>query len=1149
MRKEKARQLLTIFSLFMLLVLPTAIVGFNNFSTLVNKAFAKPFQKEESTYLVQTESSSNISKGSTFSLKVTSTAPKTLPLKYFVAFVEFDKTKVDVKNVQLQNTKLLKVVAYQNGYLVLPSAMTAPDNFNELKPATCSASDTCDFAGFDASSVSLTVNGVLLSELTEQQRPIKITVIGAAETSTVAIWNEKVLLPILKLGEYVKNNAPEILSEPVRYIHENETFTYDISTMDSDSDPVTLSLSCPESAFCDKVQKAPEGLLLEGNVLTWKTPVYQKDPYEITVYVNDGKSVSTQTFSLLVLQKDTAYFACTFTPAVSVKILDYRVVTPLTIVAESSHELARANVTLTRNGNVEKSFGYTFTPPTKNVILDQSSTPALAYQFTQGEYTGKAQFTSVNGINFECELTNPTVSFIDLLKRTAEVTSKQLFSAVYAAVNVGENNSPTFTSDPMAPASSGGSSPSVSFVYGTPYSFTLRAQDQDGDPLQHAIVAKPSWASVAVSSSSSTSGPSTYSVQFTGTPQQKDAGSNLFSVSINDGYGHYITRTWVINIDYPNNDIPRVTILEPTRAITRYQGSPFLLKWEVEDRHQVVSFKIQYTKSLSSTNRSTYNNNVSYRTRGLTINTASIPPGDYYFIVSAVDGFSPPATGSGYTAMVRILPPKPKPTATPKPTAATPSLTPTPSRTDTPTVTPTNTATPIPTPTPTQTDEPTPEVDELTIQITSPKSQAQLLPSDFQAVITLGASKAGELTKELISIKLDTIDVTDKFTLSANKGKTITASYKPSVLLEPGIHELVVTAKDSAGKEKETKVSFTILEDSEVDDNKVNFLGIDIPKNLYVLFIAAIILIIILILLPLILYFAFRNSDKESGPPASRQPVTPITPNGPPTLRTPAQSFAQQTSQPSTPIITPAASGATFQPVRTTPPQPIPNDIPKITPKEALQNFVNQSPMQEVQQKPLQQTQQQPKASSQPMPQRVSPPPPPIVQKQMQATQPIASVSKPQVVSPGPVPMPHVAQPTEDKKSAQPSAMVTQKTAIPAPTVVPPTKPQQTPSLISPDKPTITPAAPPSIPQKMSNMPAANPVKPGVPNTSQPQPQAKPAVAPSIDKQNVSTPTTPATQTPVVSPSVPIEKKESPVLPAQPSGNLPPESPSIPSMK
>lgn len=909
----------------MLLVLPTAVVGYDNFAKLVNQAFARPFQKQESTFIVQTESSANISKGSEFSLKLTVTAPKSLPLKHFAAFIESDSAKIDLTAVRTQNNQLV-ITKFQNGYLIYPKSISvAPSNFLSLYPATCARENTCDFTAFSATSLVFSINGILLTELTEQQRPIKVSLLGASETETIAFWNEKTILPALKLGQYVKNAAPQFTSTPPKFVTEGESFTYTATVTDTDADPVILTLTCPDATYCQTEQKAPPAIIIENNQIYWENPTASPDPYEITLYANDGKSVSTQTFALKVLKKTETYFACTFTPAITVRILDYRVSTPLVVVAESSVDLASATVTLEKSGNIEQTFNYTFEPPRRYVILDRTSKPSLSYQFNEGSYVGKAAFASTSGELLTCELENPTVSLSSLVRQAARNTLNTLIQTVQAAtgLDVGTNTTPVFTSDPMAPPASGGSSPGVSFVYNTPYSFTLKAKDDDGDPLQHTIVAKPAWAAASVTSSAPANGPSTYSIQFVGTPTAKDAGSNLFSVSINDGYGHYITRTWVINIDYPNNDIPKVTILEPTVSLSRYQGSPFLLRWEVEDRHQVVSFGVYYTASLGSSTKTTYNKNISYNTRGITVNTSSMAPGDYYFIVTATDGFSPPAIGSGYTAMVRILPPKPKPTATPKPTVTT---------------TPTLTATPKLTPT----EEPPPIVDELLIQITSPKNQVSIKAEEFQAVVSITASSKGTVSVANTSIMLDAEDITSKFTFSTEQGKALTASYKPSTLLEPGVHELTVKAKDSVQKEKEVKVSFIINTDGIVDPNTVNLFGINMSKSAYTIFIAALILIAILLLLPIILYLAFRNSDKSKG--EMRRPVSPIQPTLPPTLKTPNTTLPNTSQEPKR--VEPA-----FTPTQKTVAQGVTEyattDIPRISPAEALASFVAQAPMQQ----------------------------------------------------------------------------------------------------------------------------------------------------------------------------------------------------------
>lgn len=1093
MKQQRLRQTLTLASLFMLLVLPTAIVGFTNLSTLINQAFAKPLQQNEATFLVETESSANIAKGAPFSVKVSTSAPQRIPLGYYAAFIEFDTTKVDIKGIQLQDQRMLRVSEFQNGFLVYPATMTTPLTKDALYPETCAKDKTCELGMISAATISFTVNGVLLETLTEQQRPIQVTIIGASDAESATLWNEKTILPTLNLGEYVRNQAPQFVTRPEKYATEKQEYAYSFEATDADGDLITYTLTCPETTFCTKNPTTPEGILLEGNILTWKDPVYREKPYEITLFANDGKSVSTQTFLLYVLQTNTAIVSCTFTPALTVKLLDYRVTTPLVIVAESSEPMVSAQVTLERNNAVEKEFNYEFANEPTNIILDQNSRPALLYKFSEGTYTGKASITTKSGKVFTCEFTNPAISLSSLLRHATELTIKRVFAAVSAQVNVGENRAPTFVSDPMAPPASGGSSPSVSFVYGTSYSFTLRAKDLDGDPLQHTIVTKPGWAAVAVTSSVGAGGESEYSIQFTGTPTSQHAGSNLFSVSINDGYGHYITRTWVINVDYPNNDIPRVQIITPTVGLTRTQGNNFQLSWDVTDRHQVVSFGIYYTKNLNSTSRTTYNNNVSYNTRGLSINTSSIPPGDYYFIVTATDGFSPPATGSGYTALVRILP-KPKPTSTPAPTA-------TPSGTSTPTPTPTASVTVLPT---IPSEEPQP--DELSIQITSPLNQAEVTAEEFQLVMSVSASSQGEVTKEGVSVLLDGLDISGQLTYSANSGKTLTANYKPTVLLEPGVHQLAVTAKDSVEKSKEVSLTFTIVDSSAQDNDYVDFFGFTIKKGYYTIFLAGLILLAIIALLPVILYFAHRNSEKNDFP-AVKRPVTPIAP--PPTsgLRTPTTSFATQPANsptttayiptlevrpqpapaPETPAPVPSVPAPIApetpkpQPPTVPPKQPLDHKVPSVpktqpdiqtptkpsdTPKvDPIANFVAQASFVSGPKQNNTSPATQPKSPApQPMNQMAKPPVPPAPQKPIQ---PPAAPKQPDTP-----PQPKIETP-QSTPTPQRQPLVPQ---TPAPTQAQSRIPDQKPVQPTPAQ---QPPAPPTLPTKSTEvLPPESPALP-----------------------------------------------------------------------
>lgn len=1202
MQKKRLSQLITILSLFVLLVLPTAIVGIGNFSQLVNNAFEKPFVKQDGTFFIKTESSQNITKGGEFSLKITVTAPSKLPLNYAAAFVEYDRTRVSIKSVIPQKANSFSTMEYQNGYLLYPTLMSKPTQYKDLFPENCLENKSCDMNAQPFSTFVFNINGILIGDLAEGQRPIKLSILGAATATSTYNWAEVIHLPQLSVGNYIKNTAPQFTSDPPNLIKENSAYTYQVQTTDQDNDPVTLSLSCPETIFCSKTQQAPEGITIEGNNIMWKTPIARDTPYEITVYANDGKSVTTQTYLLRVIPQDSSYFSCTFTPAISVKILDYTVETPLVIIADSTEQFSSATVSLSRDNTIEKVFEYQFPNAPKSVILDQSSSPALIYQFKQGQYTGKADFITSKGEKFTCELTNPTVSTTDLIKQAVQKTSIQIIDTVSAAVGltVGTNTSPVFTSDPMAPAGSGGSTPGVSFVYGTAYAFTLQAQDGDGDPMQHVIVTKPGWANVSVTSTNPTgNAASTYSIAFSGTPVLANAGSNLFSVSINDGYGHYITRTWVINVNYPNNDVPYITITDPVSPLTRTQGQGFWLEFAISDRNHVPTLALYYTTNLSGANKVAYDTNISYNIRKMWVSTANIPPGDYYFMLTATDAFNPPATGFQYTPLIRVLEkPKPSPSPSPKPSLSPspspsvgPSQSPTPSITITtsPTPTPTATTTPISTVTPTPTTEPSTQPNEILIQVTAPKVNATVKPEDFQIVASFNASQDAELSKDTIVIKIDGTEITQKVTFNPASGKTMTASYKPAVLLEAGIHEISFAAQDTKQKSKEIKVSFTISGDTTPSD-MVNFFGINIDKKWYTILVAAIILLVILILLPIIMYFAFRSSDKTSYPPTrSSTPVQPM--NQLPQLRNPTASFANtaspqqgpmiQTVRPQQPIPQPTQSGTIPQST------PIPNNYQTPSAQKAISSFVAQANLQSQPkpQVPVQPgqismknevgipTPVRPEVKPNPAPQQTPPiitvqnptaprpvqqvtvnttPSIPVAQPQPTINQPPGSIQQPIPVSPKPIPQ-QQAQPASTPSPVAPvSPPITQSAAAPAPT-----------------RPTTTPTAPIATQQQTPNN-APRPIPVTISTTPSPKPPTVPGKAPqtpatqSAQPQTVSstpkpipvtistTPTppkagpqfTPVPQKPINPPTVPSNT----AIPPTTSSPLPPESPTIPTV-
>jgi hypothetical protein len=891
--KKRLQQIFLFFSFLFLLILPTAIVGYENFGDLRNIAFGKRFLQEEGLYTVSTESSTNIAKDSPFVVNTELSSPSALILNYFAAVVEYDPAKVSISSIDLEENTGLKVIQSEGLFIILPNGNHTPDEIEDLLPEKCYEDKTCDFVSFQKNLVRLKINGLLKDELTDQQRPIKITYIAASESASSFFWNRKTVSPELKLGSFVRNAVPEFLSEPTLYISESEKYSYKVTTKDFDNDQVSLSLACPNNIVCTQEDPAPEGMVIVGNELQWESPKARKEPYIVSIYADDGKSVSTQTFSLKVLRPEERNFACTFTIGYAVKVVDYKKVTPLILDAQLSSGISKVEISLAKENTIEKTFSYMFPDNPQSIILDDNATPPLSYKFNEGTYNGEAIITDISGNKYSCELVNNYGdNSITTTPVTAAVTDflDSIVQSVYAAASivVGDNRAPTFSTNPYTQ-----SQPGVSFVTNTSYSYVLTAQDQDGDPLSYTKVTAPSWANVSVLQNTG----GTLSLQITGVPTT--GGSNLFSYTINDGNGSFITQTWVVNVDFPDNDIPRVTIKQPTTGITRVQGQSFLLEWDAQDRNQIVKFELFYTRQLGGT-LTTFNNNIGFRVRSMTVGTGNIPPGDYYFVLKAHDNRNPAGIGQAVTQLVRILP-KPQPTATVAPTptqtvAPTPSPTqaPTPTGTITPTpsptMTPSPTATPTPTPTPsvsispTPTEEiPTPTPELVFISITDPTEGAKLASNKFKVVARIEASQNATLQSRNITVLVNSQEVTDSVTYSAEEGKTLTFTYQPRSLLPKGSHSITIKAQDSAGKTGEKKVSFSItdLTTSDTGEETTDFLGFKIPTGIRNVFLVGIVILVLALLLPILLYMTWSRGSKKTVVQTTVQPAPTLKPASP----------------------------------------------------------------------------------------------------------------------------------------------------------------------------------------------------------------------------------------------------------------------------
>jgi len=859
--KKLFRQVLIFLTIALLIVLPTAIITLPNLGNIASNAFSKELKQEDALFAISSVSSENTQKDSPFTITATVLSPETYKLQYVAVAVEFNNEYVDITGIDLEEGSSLKAVKTPSSYLIIPDASILPKTIDEVSPTFCLANKTCDLTALSTQKISFRINGVLKNDLSKSQRPVKISVWGVSEDLTSTLWNKQILSPELKVAKTINNSLPQFVTEPQISTSIGKPYIYTIEAKDTDNDTITYSLRCPATVFCENLPENPTDLKLENNVLTWESPRENSKPYIITVYASDGKDVSTQTFALRVIDTDAESFSCVFTPAVAVKVFDTNRDTPFILQTSLPSGISSIAIRFLNNATLEETLNFSFANSPTEIFLDENSTPSLKYRFKEGDYDVQAYVTGVNGRTYSCILENRYSQ--NILEKIIRYVSDLLIKPVLA-VTAGQNVAPTFTTNPSS------STPGLSFTVGTNYRYALVAQDANGDPLQYRVVTKPDWATVSQTQNSG----GQLGLTISGTPT--NGGANMFSIRVNDGYGNYVAQTWIVNVNYSNNDIPVITLSDPTRAITRAQGQKVTLAWTATDRNQIIKYDLYSTREPGGS-LSALRTNIDYRTQSLIVDTASLSPGDYYFVLQATDNQSPAAVGQVITPLIKIVPKvggsTPVPT-TPAPTTPIPTtVQPTETSSPTPTISPTTTVTD--TPTPTDTIEPTPEANDVSISFIQPKEDDKIPSSDFKIVARIQASPNSTLRSTDIKVFVDDQDISSKVRFSTEEGASLSLTYEPATLLTVGSHSLKITATDSNSKNGERTITFSItaLTIDDPTEETTEILGFIIPNSVRNIIFIGIAILLVALLLPLMLYFSWRSSRKNTYMP---QPATPM---------------------------------------------------------------------------------------------------------------------------------------------------------------------------------------------------------------------------------------------------------------------------------
>ncbi|NLE06752.1 MAG: hypothetical protein GX638_18375, partial [Crenarchaeota archaeon] len=442
--------------------------------------------------------------------------------------------------------------------------------------------------------------------------------------------------------------------------------------------------------------------------------------------------------------------------------------------ADFDSGIAKAEVKLTQENGNTVTYEWEFPENPKTLLLNKDTAPELATTpDNTGIYTISSMVTDSDGITTECE--SYTDSHLNI-------------------VIPGDNGSPVFTSDPYTD-----SHPGTNVEVGSSYTYTVEAEDPNGDSIDYYIINNTGWLTFTLNSSDN----GKFKGTFSGTPTAP--GSYTAVIALNDGFhNHYSVQLWVINVNSLENDTPIVTITSPSGSDIIRQNQETTVQWSVTDNNLITRFDVYITSD--PTQRSAWTPLISelgYNYNSYTWNTGNIPVGTYYVVVQATDNQEPAAIGTSVSEAFAIGSDPTQPGSTDlEPETELPDIT--------------NTYPLISNITP---------ADKSEIEDTKPLISAELTASDGETINT-GS----------VRLIFDDEDISGLSTLNRGDEPKGSIVYKPGLPLPLGSHKVTLTFEDSAGKTTTKQWTFTITgeteDDTEEEDNDiVTIFGVNLPKR------------------------------------------------------------------------------------------------------------------------------------------------------------------------------------------------------------------------------------------------------------------------------------------------------------------------------
>jgi hypothetical protein len=529
--------------------------------------------------------------------------------------------------------------------------------------------------------------------------------------------------------------------------------------------------------------------------------------------------------------------------------------------ADFDSGIAKAQISLTPEQGSAVTYEWEFPEKPETILLNKDSAPELATTPADtGTYTISGTVTDADGTTAECE--NQTQPQLNI-------------------VIPGDNGSPVFTTDPYTD-----SRPGTNIDVGSSYTYTVEAEDPNGDSIDYYVINNTGWLTFTLNSSSD----GNFKGTFSGTPTAP--GSYTVVIALNDGFhDHYSVQLWVINVNSPENDTPVVTIESPAGGDILQQNQQATVRWSVSDSNLITRFDVYVTTDPTQNSAWTpLITGLEYNYDSYIWNTGNIPVGTYYIVVQATDNQEPAGIGTGVsgafgvgTAPVQPGPEEPEPEPGPEPEPEPPDII-----DNYPVI---SSITPA---------------DKSETDDTTPLISADLTASDGETIDT-GSVK----------LTLDDDDISALATLNRGGEPEGSIMYTPGQPLSPGSHKVSLTFDDSGEKTASKQWTFTITEEPEEEpyeeDDTITIFGVTLPKRTAYIVGIGIALFVLALLIPWLLFAAWKRSkddDIDSGRPYGGTP--------PPSSNTGFMSSIAAQPQPTAP---PAPAAVSPKPPSARPPQ------------------------------------------------------------------------------------------------------------------------------------------------------------------------------------------------------------------------------------